>query len=221
MKRVVVLQAAGFPIFAQRGIAHHFRDVRQIPARQIRRMTQAAEKPFERSLFRPRLYQKPAVVSVVSGFDGVQFAERAGEKMFALTIEWRKKTRALADENLPAAFLLCVEHIFCTRQIIQKRLGADDVLAGLQRLDGVLGVQMIGRVDADGIHGFVREQFIKRSREMFRRQGKFAAALRAKLRVDIAQLCDFPQPAVHAGRNDAAAFAKTEDTEAEFFHGRS
>ena len=82
--------------------------------------------------------------------------------VLALASERLEETRALADHHLASGSPLDVEDFASTTEIVQERLGADDVFAGLERLDRMLGVQVVGRVDANDLHRRIAQHLLVR-----------------------------------------------------------
>src|SRR5947209_19748397 len=102
-------QTAGAAIFAQARIAHDFDDIGQVPAHEIRWMTERAVKPFERRLHRPRFREEPPVVGVIVRFDRVEFAEFSLDEMIALAGERFEETRTLSDHDAASGAALRFE----------------------------------------------------------------------------------------------------------------
>ena len=139
--------------------------------------------------------------------------------MLALADKGGKEARALADHHLLAAACLGLQHISGAGEIVDKGLGTDNVFAGAKGPDHMLGMQMVRRVDADGVdrrvgqHGVVVGCVV--------RQAKLGTAFLRQCGIGIAQAHDVPQFAADAGRDNAAAFAKAKDTQSKRFHGSS
>ena len=70
------------------------------------------------------------MIRVVISLQRDDVAKVATLEMFPLPGERRKETRALADHHVLAALLLRGENLLRAREIVEKRLGADDVFAG-------------------------------------------------------------------------------------------
>ena len=114
-------------------------------------MADSAVEPVEGVGEGPFLLEEPAVIGVVGGFDGVEFAEDAGAVVFALAFEGGEETGALADEDAFAGLADSFEHFAPAGEVVEEGLGADDVFAGRDGLDDVFGVEVVGGVDADDV----------------------------------------------------------------------
>ena len=84
MHRVRIAQSRGPAVFRQQSVTHHFRDIGQIPPQQIDGMRKPAIQPFQATIFRPVLFEKPAMIRVVMRFDGKKIAVLAGFEVGAL-----------------------------------------------------------------------------------------------------------------------------------------
>ncbi len=200
-----IAQAQRAAVFGEVAVPHDFGDVGEIPADEIDRVTQAAEEPFEAAGPGPPFFEEPAVVGVVVGFDRIDVAMLAGIVVGTLADHRFKKAGALADEDAAAGFFRGIKQGAGLLEIVDERLGADGVFAGLEALEDVRGVQRIGRVDADGIDRRIGEHLFEFGR--IPRQTKLGHALLAERFVEVADLGQFPILAVERGRDDASPFA--------------
>ena len=153
------------------------------------------------------------MIGVVVGLDGEKVSVAPGFEIRPLADHGLEEPAALTDEKPPAGGACGVEDLPAPVKIGQERLRADDVLARGQRRQDVAGVELVGRVDADGVDRRVGEH-----RVVFRGEAvdaELAASFGPQLTVEIADRGDLPQRAGKGGGDDAAALAETENPQTE------
>ncbi len=104
------------------------------------------------------------MVGVIGGLDRDEPTEITSVEVLALASERVEEASTLSHQDRLARFALRIEHLSGAGQVVEKRLRADNVLAGAKGPDDVLGVQMIGCVDADDIDRGVGQYLPKGAR---------------------------------------------------------
>ena len=98
------------------------------------------------------------VVDIV-GFGEEQFAEVAAVQQFLGCHEPGDEAAGLPDQKFQAGAPDEIDGRLCLVQGYDQGLGADNVLAGLQRVAELLEVEVVGAVDADDINVGTVEDF--------------------------------------------------------------
>ena len=92
-----------------------------------------------------------AHVVEVEAFDGDEGAELAGVEAVFGVEELAVEAHGLADEELEAGVADELDQGFGVFELGDHGFGADDVFTVAQRVDAGLGVEGVGRVDADDV----------------------------------------------------------------------
>src|SRR5581483_10348640 len=122
-----------------------------------------------------------------------------------------EKTRTLAHEDQLAGLFLRVEQAARVFEIVDQRLGADDMFAGVEALADVFRMERVRGIDADGVD-LRAAQHVGELRRVVGKS-ELRGALLAELRVQTANARQLPQFTVDRRRDDAPAVAKAKDAE--------
>ena len=147
------------------------------------------------------------------GFHRHQFAVTTLLKIAALVHGGFKVSGALPDENLLAAPSLRFQQFLGHGQVHHQRLGADHMLTRFQRHDDMLGMKLVGCVNADHVNAFIPQHLLIIG--AVTGKVKLLRSLSAQLLVQVADGAQLPQPAALHGRDDAASLPQSEHTNAQ------
>src|SRR5690554_289557 len=99
------------------------------------------------------------MICVVISLNGFQVPNTTLFKIAALFQHGLKKTGALSNKDLPRILLSQSQQVCSFRQIVEQGLGTNNVLAGLQCLSNMSRMQLIRRVNRNGIYILSTQHF--------------------------------------------------------------